>query len=350
LTTMAQNRGIAPLPDIYELPGNDDFLSKPWLRWETRKGAVGGRCVEHLYHLGRHALPKLLNSSPQDISKYDLGEMNLICAGGLTGKHDIEIEAMLKTLDSWAERVAEHLRKRIGFFHKNRLKFKTLAQFRLTAMVHILIDEFGVRYSPDRINDRNVWTDPEDSFIHGILGSRRIGTCASLPVLLTAIGRRLGYPLRLVLAPGHLFCRWDTAEERINIEYDERGLDFYPDDFYRKWPKKWTPEFIEKERRHPTYLMSMTPQQELAYCAHTRAVHVDLSGRHDVALALQRVAYQLWPNQWTSLWVTHYLTKVTYPHHRFSHMPCEETVGKAAFERLIKKGAIVILPDQRRLQ
>ena len=45
-------------------------------------------------------------------------------------------------------------------------------------------------------------------FIHGIIDGPG-GTCASMPVLYVAVGRRLGYPLKLVEARGHLLLRWD---------------------------------------------------------------------------------------------------------------------------------------------
>ena len=32
-----------------------------------------------------------------------------------------------------------------------------------------------------------------------------------------AVGRRLGYPLKLVTTKGHLFVRWEGAGERFNI-------------------------------------------------------------------------------------------------------------------------------------
>jgi hypothetical protein len=43
-------------------------------------------------------------------------------------------------------------------------------------------------------------------------------------VLYVAIGRRLGYPLKLVECKGHLFVRWEDAKERFNIEGTSRGL------------------------------------------------------------------------------------------------------------------------------
>lgn len=43
-------------------------------------------------------------------------------------------------------------------------------------------------------------------------------------MLYVAIGRRLGYPLKLVECKGHLFVRWEDAKERFNIEGTSRGL------------------------------------------------------------------------------------------------------------------------------
>jgi Transglutaminase-like superfamily len=255
---------------------------------------------------------------------------------------------MLKTLDVWAERVADHTTRRIGLYHKNPARFGSVSRFRITAMVHVLTSEFNLHYSPERSVDPDNWENPEDSFIHGPLGPRRAGTCANLPVLLTAIGQRLGYPLKLVLAPGHCFCRWDSPEERFNIEYERGGLNSPPDEHYRVWPKKWTPEYIESHRKRPIYVVSLTPQQDLSYCLHERAHHLDVFGRTREALATMQTAYRLWPNQRTGLWQTHLATKVHNPDKKFPTLPCEETAGKAAHDRLVQSGAIRILPDEWR--
>jgi hypothetical protein len=58
------------------------------------------------------------------------------------------------------------------------------------------------------------FADPSKVFLHGLLGPERVGTCSSLPVLYVAVGRQLGYPLKLVTAKGHLFVRWEGAESR----------------------------------------------------------------------------------------------------------------------------------------
>jgi transglutaminase superfamily protein len=271
--------------------------------------------------------------------------MNLICAYGLTGKHDIEIEAMLKTLDVWPQRVAEHTSKRIGLFHKNRERFGSLARFRITAMIHVLTSEFNVHYNPDRITDPGDWSDHGDAFIHGALGPKRHGTCASLPVLFTAIGRRLGYPLYLTIMGNHCFCRWDSPEERFNIEYSHGGLNSHSDEHYKHWPQEWTPEVYEYQRKRPCWLMSLTPQQDLAYCAHTRATQLSVVNRHDEAHATQVMAYQLWPNKLYGVWSTHLLTKKIFREKKWPFFPCEETAGQEMFDKLAKQPGVRTVPS-----
>lgn len=82
-----------------------------------------------------------------------------------------------------------------------------------------------------------------------------------MPVLFIAIGRRLGYPLKLVKTVSHYFVRWDTPEECFNIEVSGlQGFDCYPDDHYRTWPFPVSPQ---KEAEH-CLLTSLTPRREMA--------------------------------------------------------------------------------------
>lgn len=62
---------------------------------------------------------------------------------------------------------------------------------------------------------------------------RRTGTCASLPVLYAAVGRRLECPLKLVTARNHFFVRWDGAGERLNIKATTEGVTTFEDEYYR---------------------------------------------------------------------------------------------------------------------
>ena len=87
------------------------------------------------------------------------------------------------------------------------------------------------------------------------------GTCCSLPVVYVAVGRRLGYPLKLVTCHSHLFCRWDEpCGERFNVEANNFSINAPNDDHFRQGRFFVGPE-IEK---NCCYLQSQTPKMELA--------------------------------------------------------------------------------------
>jgi hypothetical protein len=81
-----------------------------------------------------------------------------------------------------------------------------------------------------------------------------------MPVFLVAVGRRLGYPLKLVRAKGHLFARWEQGRDSFNIEGTAIGFVSHPDSEYRIWPAPFSDEDAAAE----SYLKSLTPEQELA--------------------------------------------------------------------------------------
>ena len=105
--------------------------------------------------------------------------------------------------------------------------------------------------------------------------NRRTGTCSSLPVLQVAVGRRLGYPLKLVTTKGHLFVRWEGAGERFNIEAAGQGVNRFTDDYYRHWPWEITPA----EEAAEGYLKSLTPPEELAVFLSIRGMCLRETGR-----------------------------------------------------------------------
>jgi hypothetical protein len=112
-----------------------------------------------------------------------------------------------------------------------------------------------------------------DIFIHAIIDGIG-GTCGSLSVLYAAIGRRLGYPLKIVKAARHLFLRWDDADgshhwahaDRFNIEATGPGVHFLPDEHYRKWPHQISDDDIAAGM----FLKSLSQQEELAEFMATR--------------------------------------------------------------------------------
>jgi hypothetical protein len=116
--------------------------------------------------------------------------------------------------------------------------------------------------------------------------------------LYVAVGRRLGYPLKLVTAVGHLFCRWDDPARgvRLNFEVSGRGLLVRTDDEYRQWPEPMAPE-VERCYGH---LVSLTPQQELADFYVRRGCCCFDAGCYRAALELFLAAQQLWREQFAS--------------------------------------------------
>ncbi len=117
-------------------------------------------------------------------------------------------------------------------------------------------------------NDLSFFGNPKDLFVHGLTEGEHQGTCASLPVFYVAIGRRLGYPLKLVESKGHLLARWEDAKERFNIEGTSRGLNCFPDKEYMEWPWPISKEEVETGM----YMKSLSPRRELAAFLETRAL------------------------------------------------------------------------------
>ena len=121
--------------------------------------------------------------------------------------------------------------------------------------------------------------------------SRHTGTCSSLPVLQVAVGRRLGYPLKLVTTKGHLFVRWEEAGERFNIEAAGEGVNRFTDDYYRHWPL----EITAAEAAAEGYLKSLAPPEELAVFLSIRGMCLREAGRMEEAASAFAAAARLAP-------------------------------------------------------
>ncbi len=145
-------------------------------------------------------IPQLLALSSEEIERVDIALMNLICAEGLRGTENIDIERCVSTIDEWAALIRVDTQLRLPDFRRNPAKYDDSEKlFKVVNMVLYLKDKLGVNYDPGAM-DNSDFSDPEKIFVHGLLTGNRSGTCTSIPVLCVAIGRRLGYPLKLVLA------------------------------------------------------------------------------------------------------------------------------------------------------
>lgn len=221
---------------------------------------------------------------------YDIAEINLLAAQGLPGAEDLNIDKALKTLDLWAAWVKHETERHLYRFREAPGEYSNSeAYFRILMMICVLQEDFKVRYHPDPKmragpvevipTDLSFFGNSQDLFVHGLTMDKHQGTCASLPVFYVAIGRRLGYPLKLVTCKGHLFVRWEDDKERFNIEGTNRGLNCYPDEEYMEWP--WP--ISKEELRTGMYMKSLSPKRELAAFLELRSLclkHNGLEGQH----------------------------------------------------------------------
>lgn len=191
-------------------------------------------------------LDELLELTPDQRAEVDIARANLLVAKSTPGAEDINIDEILATLDQWAEAVAFDTDRHLYKFHADPGDYNNSeGYFRILSLITVLQQDCGVRYNPERISEPD-FTNPGDLFIHGMVGGEG-GTCVSMPVLYTAIARRLGYPVSLVTTKGHVFARWEEETgERFNIEATNRGLSVYDDEHYMQWPEPITADEIER--------------------------------------------------------------------------------------------------------
>ncbi len=246
------------------------------------------------------SLAQLLSLPPERLAHVQIARMNLLCATGLGRTAEPETEQLLAVLQAWAERIRSETDRHWYRFRRNPAEFENSEGFfRMLMLTVVLAEDFGVHYNaayrmdPDAARtDDGFFGDPRQVFLPGILGPERVGTCSSFPVLYVAVGRQLGYPLKLVATKGHLFVRWDGAGERFNVESTARGLCRFSDDYYRHWPFEVSPDQVAAEG----YLKSLTPPEELAVFLSIRGMCLREAGRLSEAADSFAAAAKLAPN------------------------------------------------------
>lgn len=259
------------------------------------------------------SLSALLALTPEQLEDVDLARMNLLCAEGLPGSQTLDMDKCLATIDRWAERVRFETERHLYRLTDPRFKDHaehyqhSEARFRAEWLVNVLQQDIGVHYHAGFVSaDQDVppFKTSKETFLHGLLDhddARQAfgGNCVSLPVLYSAVGRRLGYPIKLVNSKEHVFCRWmgddhPNADWRDQFNFDGAGEGFSidPDSFYRSWPRESSPQAVEVY----DWLKPLTPPQELAIFLLSRG-HVFRHVNNDQANA--QVAYahalRLWP-------------------------------------------------------
>ena len=147
------------------------------------------------------SLSDLLTLPVGALEQVDVARMNLLCAQGLPGAEDLDVNGCLATLQEMVVRVRSETERYHYRFDRNPAEFENSEGFfKMVIMAVVLAEDFNVKYAPNKMvtaaeaqADDGFFADAHDVFLHGLLGEYRAGTCSSLPVLQVAVGRRLGY-------------------------------------------------------------------------------------------------------------------------------------------------------------
>jgi len=259
-------------------------------------------------------LAELLALPPDQLEKVDIARIDLLCAEGLPGADDLDIEKCTQTLDAWAQYVKTETAKNYHRFIEHPEKFKNSSgRYQMAVMAAVLCQDLRVHYDPKREKElldnnffsqgepygkaeRSFFSDSSDMFLHGLLSDKRYGTCASMPYLYVAIGRRLGYPVSIAKTHMHNYVYYDEGDgKHFNVEATEHRVFTTPtDDAYRHpiWGAPSSAEYFEKRG----LLRPLSNKEALAHLLATRAAVFRSGGRHDEEAKTWAAAARYFPD------------------------------------------------------
>jgi hypothetical protein len=280
-------------------------------------------------------LGELLALPAADLDKVDAGLINILCAEGLPGAEGLDVPKSMEVLDSWASLVkAETDKNYYRFVEHPELFCNSLTYYRMQMMGDVLVNQLRMQYEPalavqsrEGLNSPNAVTkffsDSKQIFLFGLLEGDRYGTCASMPFLYLAIGRRLGYPVNLVSAPEHLFVRCEEPNgDHLNVEATAVSrFKTPPDEYYRDKVKAVD---RDSEISQAGWLRPLSNKEIVGHSLFSRLACLTSAGRYDEELKTWDVAAKYLPDtprwretvqarkaealddrhlaQWTALW------------------------------------------------
>ena len=173
---------------------------------------------------GQRSVTQLISLSDAELERVDIVEMNIAVAREIPGLEKLDYARYRKTVDAWTEQFRRWLPTTEHAFKQTPEKYKNDINFFCPGMLAQFLDEHvGVAYVAQQKQDqkRGVkevrYTDPGYLLLHGLIDTKE-GTCATMPALHVAIGRRLGWPVTLACAKSHYVCRYDDGKVVYNIE------------------------------------------------------------------------------------------------------------------------------------
>jgi len=183
---------------------------------------------------GHRTVAQLMALSDAELEKVDLVEMSVAAAKEIPGYEKLDYQHYKQVVDGWSDDVRRWMPAAEVNFQKSPKEWRNdINFFRLGLLATYLTRERGIRYaekySQDQKEGKNSkYEDPGALLVHGLIDTLR-GTCATMPVLHVAIGRRLGWPVSLASVGPHYVCRYDDGKVHYNIEATYAGPGFVSD-------------------------------------------------------------------------------------------------------------------------
>lgn len=241
----------------------------------------------------------LIEMPEENLDRVDIGRMNIICARNVIKSELVDTKKYAAKLDEWAAIAKRLEQKYLPSYEKNAARYdNSLAKFKAVTLALTIQQDLKCGYNMNLIESGAMsdlrsprfFRNADDIFITGLLRNRR-GTCASLPVLFVALGRRLNYPVFLAHTKGHLYCRWDDGRECFNVEVTGQGVDTPTDSHYRGHPYSPTEEDIKREGM----LRNLTNRESLSIFLSTAAMNREANSDFDMAIILYDIALRMSP-------------------------------------------------------
>ena len=236
----------------------------------------------------------------ENLDRVDIGRMNIICARNVIKSEVIDTEKYVGKLDEWAAIAKRMEQKYLPSFERNAARYdNSPAKFKAVTLALTIQQDLKCGYNMNLIESGAMsdvrsprfFRNPDDIFITGLLKNRK-GTCASLPVLFVALGRRLNYPVFLAHTKGHLYCRWDDGKECFNVEVTGQGVDIPPDSHYKGPPYNPTGDDIKSEGM----LQNLTNCESLSIFLSTAAMNREACRDFGMAVIFYDIALRMSPD------------------------------------------------------
>jgi hypothetical protein len=289
-------------------------------------------------------LNSLFEAAPEKIQEHsNIQLLNLLCADCLPGNEDIDIRGCLTRLDKLIDYIRGSIERTYQAYGPAEFygycKYKTI----MGIIVARLKLEYGACYSPiakadlEEVGIHAPFDDASEVFINGMLGddrNHRWGMCTSIPVLVTAIARKLGYPVRLAVCRNHVYCRWEDERACFNIEASNpAGMVCESDEYYRKFRDGVSPEHAKTGY----HFRSLPPAEEFAsFMVHRVQVLRD-AARYDETFLWSAKALQFAPDNTTFVDAALHIAELAIKQRlwkKYPQMQLPETANEEMYEKL----------------